>query len=100
MKRYRVEIVGTVYVESESLEEAEAFVIGNPELILTDDDLEVEAFEEVLTMKTLEDYWDAIGLPCEFCKVWECIHLRGCCGYPTRNQMYLLAEEALLRGEY
>ena len=51
-------------------------------------------------MKTLEDYWDAIGLPCEFCKVWVCIHLRVCCGYPTRNQMYLLAEEALLRGEY
>lgn len=46
MKRYRVEVVGTVYVESESLEEAEEIVIQNPELILTDEDLEVEAFEE------------------------------------------------------
>lgn len=44
--KYRVEVVGTVYVESESLEEAEALVITNPELILTDEDLEVEAFEE------------------------------------------------------
>lgn len=44
--KYRVEVVGTVYVESESLEEAEALVIANPELILTDDGLEVEAFEE------------------------------------------------------
>ena len=42
--KYRVEVVGTVYVESESLEEAESLVIANPELILTDDDLEVEAF--------------------------------------------------------
>jgi len=47
VRKYRVEVVGTVYVESESLEEAEALVIANPELILTDDDLEVEAFEEV-----------------------------------------------------
>ena len=46
VKKYRVEITGTVYVESTSLEEAEALVIANPELILTDEDLEVEAFEE------------------------------------------------------
>lgn len=45
-KKYRVEFSGTVYVESTSLAEAEALVIANPELILTDEDLEVEAFEE------------------------------------------------------
>lgn len=46
MRRYRVEFTGTVYLESTSLEEAEALLIANPELILTDEDIEVEAFEE------------------------------------------------------
>lgn len=46
IRKYRVEITGTVHLESTSLEEAEALLIANPELILTDEDLEVEAFEE------------------------------------------------------
>ncbi len=46
VKKYRVEFTGTIYVEAQSEDEAEQLLIANPELILKDDDLDVEAFEE------------------------------------------------------
>ena len=50
-------------------------------------------------MLTLEDYWYQIGLPCEFCMDWDCAFTHRCME-DTRNAMYLIAEEMLLRGEY
>ena len=44
MEVYRVEVVATVFIEAPSLEEAENILLANPELILTDEDIEVEAF--------------------------------------------------------
>ncbi|HOR22378.1 MAG TPA: hypothetical protein PLY43_06605 [Ruminococcus sp.] len=41
---YRVEVVATVYIEAQSLEDAENILLANPELILTDEDIDVEAF--------------------------------------------------------
>lgn len=51
-------------------------------------------------MITLDEYWNEIGLPCEFCKVWACTFPPGRCVHSVRNLMYFIAEEMLLRGEY
>lgn len=54
--------------------------------------------KELSQLKTTQDIYDEINIPCEFCSTFKLCVTR--CVHPVRFAMYDISEEMVLRGEY